>query len=168
MAETQQTRSDAEVITSYTAALDDHDIDGLLATLSDDIELTWVPVGTFHGKAEVRSALEELFTAFPDFSRPESQRIVSDDRAALEYQASGTFEGGPFAGLEPTGNKGTIDVCEFMELANGRIVRSTVYWDGMQMARELGVMPAEGSPGDKAMTALINLTSKAKKRLQQR
>lgn len=162
----EEQRSADEIADDFARAVDQHDVEKVLSLCSPDVELMWLPVGTFHGVDEVRQQLQELYTAFPDFSRPTDRRHVAGDSVVLEYHATGTFEGGPFAGLEPTGKRGRVLVCEVIEVSNGKVVRAASYWDGMQMARELGIMPAEGSVGDRAMSTVINFASRAKKTLR--
>lgn len=155
-----------EIVDEFVRAFNERDVDGVMALVAADAEMTWIPVGRFSGAAAIRKEMDELLTAFPDFTRTPGERHVAGNTVTIQYQASGTFDGGPFAGLEPTGKQGTIDVCDVITIEDGKVAESTVYWDGMQMARELGLMPAEGSTGDKAFSAVVNFATRAKKRLK--
>ncbi len=159
--------ADAEkTVDEFVHAFNERDLDAAMSMVADDAEMTWIPVGTFNGAAAIRTEMGELFTAFPDIVRTAGERHVAGDTVTIQYKTSGTFEGGPFAGIEPTGAQATVDVCDVITVQDGKIVKSTVYWDGMQMARELGVLPAEGSTSEKAMTTVINFATRARKRLK--
>src|ERR687897_1054614 len=56
------------------------------------------------GTDEMRSFFHDLFDAFPDFKLEILDLVVDDDRAAVRWRATGTFNGSrSFQGPEPTG-----------------------------------------------------------------
>lgn len=155
-----------DVVDQYAAAFNDHDVDAMLALYTDDCEMLWQPVGLFRGKDECGDELTALLTAFPDIERSEKARHVADGVVTCETHVTGTFSGGPFAGFQPNGQAGGVDSCEVLTITDGRISRTAIYWDGMQMAHELGLMPDDDSLAGKAMTSMINLASTARRRLR--
>lgn len=156
---TEELRSFAERINQV---VDDHDVDALMEMCANDIILTWLPVGTYNGKGEVREQWEELFTAFPDFARDAEIIALDKDTIVMRSVATGTFSGGPFAGYEPTGAAGQVRVMDVNHLKNGKIHRMESYWDGLEMARSLGVMPGEGSVADRVARSATNAITKAR------
>ena len=52
-------------------------------------------------------------------------------------------------------------VAEFYQLRQGKITRLHAYYDTATMMRQLGVLPARGSSGERAMNALMGLSAKA-------
>jgi hypothetical protein len=44
----------------------------------------------------------------------------------------------------------------------GRIVENTVYYDGLTFARQIGMLPRQGSAADRAMLAAFNAATKAR------
>lgn len=149
-------------IESYCEAINDHDISAILELSTDQISITWIPVQTFDGKGSVREALEELFTAFPDFAREDEIVAVDGNCVVLKGVATGTFTGGPFVGYEPTGAAGQVRILECVTLKGSHVDRIETYWDGMEMARNLGLLPDADSLGDRLAKGATNLVTKAK------
>lgn len=152
------------VIERYQARLDARDIEGLLALQAPDATMMWLPVGTFTGRDAIRGALEMLFTAFPDFERTKDSMISQGNTVALEFTATGTFTGGPFDGYQPTGASGEVIGSELITVDDDGMIMSTrTYWDGMQMARELGLMPDEDSILDRGLHGALNVMTRARR-----
>lgn len=164
MAEETPTGLD-DLIRTYDERLNAHDVEGVLELCTDDVTLIW-PIDVFEGKAEMRGALEQLFRAFPDFKRENDTVFATGDHAALEFRASGTFEGGPFGGYEPTGRGGSLHGAELVTVRDGALARIRVYYDQMEFAREVGLLPEEGSPGERAMAGMINAVTKVRQRIR--
>ena len=77
---------------------------------------------------------------------------------------TGTFTGGPFQGILPTGRRAEIRGADVMEISGGLIQHNTIYYDGAAFARQIGMLPSRGSRADRALLAALN----AKSRLTQR
>jgi hypothetical protein len=48
---------------------------------------------------------------------------------------------------------------------NDKVVTNTVYYDGAEYGRQIGMLPARDSAADRAMTAAFNGATRLKKRL---
>jgi hypothetical protein len=82
---------------------------------------------------------------------------------------SGTFDGGPlFNGVEATGGHVQMRGCDVLEIRDGKIVRNTAYQDGLEIARNLGMMPPQDSAGERAMIAAFNGMTKVKRAVRGR
>lgn len=55
-----------------------------------------------------------------------------------------------------------------MTIEAGRLRRNTIYYDGLTFARQIGMLPREGSSADKAITAAFNAATDVRSRLLQR
>lgn len=56
------------------------------------------------GEADLRAFFEEVFTALPDLQFTTEQiHDVHENTAVGQWRLCGTFSGGPFQGIEPTG-----------------------------------------------------------------
>ena len=120
------------------------------------------------GHDAVRAFFRELFAAFPDFTMTLG-RIVADDTAAVvQWHAAGTFTGGPFQGIAPTGRRVEIRGVDVMEIADGLIQYSTIYYDGATFARQIGLLPALGSRADQALLAAFNAKTTVSQRARDR
>ena len=128
----------------------------------------FVAIGQYHGREAIRGFFQELFTAFPVF-RIEVERIVADDRTAVvQWEASGEFTGGPFIGIEPTGRHADVRGVDVMEIEGGRVRHNTIYYDGNTFARQIGMLPREGSIADKAVLTGFNTVTKLRAKIRER
>lgn len=90
---------------AHSKAEDAHDLDGLVATLTDDCvyEFPWTG-HRWEGHEGARRFYTELLTAFPDITF-DLQDIVIGPQGVYEYaRVGGTFSA-PWLGQEPTGEK---------------------------------------------------------------
>jgi hypothetical protein len=79
---------------------------------------------------------------------------------------TGTFSGeARFEGAIATGAKIDITGCDVLTVRDGKIVHNDAYMNGMQMARQLGVFPPQGSGQEKAMIGAANLKTRIARKL---
>jgi hypothetical protein len=52
-----------------------------------------------------------------------------------------------------------------IEIADGKNVTNTAYYDGMAFAREIGLLPAQDSGAERAMKGAVNAVTKARRAL---
>jgi steroid delta-isomerase-like uncharacterized protein len=130
----------------------------------------WEPgsLDVLHGVAEltVPADLEAwfgaLFTAFPDFTFEVLDVIASDEKAAVHWHATGTFDGSAkFEGLLPNGNSVDVQGCDVLTVRDGKVVRNDAFLNGAEMMRQLGALPPAGAPPEKGLTALLNAKTQA-------
>lgn len=119
---------------------------------------------TVRGRAELVEWFRRLFASAPDW-RIEVENVLDDgDRqAVVQWRATGTFDGEPFQGIEPTGRRielRGVDVVRFD--TDGKVEDNTIYYDGAEFARQLGLLPPRGSGGDRAMLAIFNAATRVK------
>ncbi|MBI2568422.1 MAG: ester cyclase [Candidatus Schekmanbacteria bacterium] len=93
---------------------------------------------------EAGLAVAQMFAnAFPD-GRIEIRRgYVQGDVAICEFRATGTFDG-ELMGIAPTGKHVEINVCNVLELRDGKIYREREYMDMLTMFEQLGVLARPG------------------------
>jgi steroid delta-isomerase-like uncharacterized protein len=146
-------------------AFNDGDLDRASSLAADDFELVDVPAGqTFEGPEGLREWLGTFRTAFPD-SRAEVVEVLSDgDRVATEHIGRGTHEGElaiPAGTIPATGRTIELTFGEFYDFRDGKLIGMRAYYDTTTLMRQLGLMPAAGSSGEKAMTTVMGLGVKA-------
>ena len=130
----------------------------------DDI----VPFGIFRGPDEIRGFFDELFAAVPD-AETIVDRVIADDRTAVvQYRMRGNFTGGRFQGLDAPGKPVEIRGADIIEVENGRITRNTAFSDGLDFARQIGMLPPQGSGVEKALYGAFNGMNKLKTTLEDR
>src|SRR5207248_11309921 len=128
-----------------------------------------VPLRVLRGSEELRQFFLGLFAAIPDLETTYEVAAASDDAAVVQWRMSGTFNGSaPFEGVEPTGKHVELRGCDVMRVENDRIVHNTAYYDGMDFARQVGMMPAQDSAGERAMIGSFNAVTRVRSRLNKR
>lgn len=160
--------SPSSVANQIFDALKGQDLDAVMALEHPDVVDDFVVLGRLEGRQAVRDFFSGLFAAFPDF-RIEMLDVVGDDtRAVVQWHAHGTFTGAPFQGIHATGRSVDLRGCDVMTFDEGRLRSNTIYYDGLTFARQIGLLPREGSAADRAITAAFNAGTDVRARLAQR
>ncbi|HLY49372.1 MAG TPA: ester cyclase [Solirubrobacteraceae bacterium] len=160
-----QASSGVDVTRRYFEALARHDLEAATAH--------WSPGGIDRiagqegliAPAGVKEYFTGLFRAFPDF-RFEILDIIGDgERIAVRWRAQATFAGpGQFQGFEPNGAQVEIEGCDVLTVRDGLIQHNDGYFDGGEVARQLGFLPPAGSPAEVRLARLANLRTRVHKR----
>jgi steroid delta-isomerase-like uncharacterized protein len=146
---------------AYFDAVGARDVDAMAAC--------WEPgcIDELHGLASLRAPegvkewFANTFRAVPDFQMEVLDLIASDDKVAVRWHMTGTFSGDArFEGAIATGEKIDITGCDVLTVRDGKIVHNDAYMNGMQMARQLGVFPPQGSGQERAMIGAANLKTR--------
>lgn len=152
----QATTSPRQVAKEYFATLKTHDLEAIQAFLAPDVVDDFIPLGKLQGRGMVRDFFEELFGAFPDFDLDVQSIVAEEQHAVVQWRATGTFKGTPFQGIHATGRSVQLQGCDAMRFEDGKLKHNTVYFDGLDFSRQIGMLPREGSSADRAMTAAFN------------
>jgi steroid delta-isomerase-like uncharacterized protein len=127
------------------AAWDNHDAKGFADLFADRFVINDVaipqPITDRDGAV---AYAQSWFTAFPDMSVKQTNRVVSDDAVASEVEFTGTNTGPMMmAGKEvpPTGRAVTGTGTYFARLRDGKIVEFNSHPDIANMMMQLGFMP---------------------------
>jgi len=150
------TATPREVATTLFESVNRHDLDSLTALNHADVVADFVAVGVFEGVTAVRGFFTELFAAIPDFALEVLGLVCDDEHAVVQWQATGRFTGSPFQGVHATGRNIELRGVDIMSSEQGKLKHNTIYYDGLAFARQIGMLPREGSRSDKAMTATFN------------
>ena len=152
---------------TFRVLFDERDLSDARRFWSDDTVDHFLAAGqSVRGAEALAQWFGELFAAVPDFRMEILNTFDDGDRqATVEWHAVGTFTGGPFLGIEANGRRieiRGIDVFRFD--ADGKVEENTIYYDGAEFARQVGMLPPRDSAADRAVLAAFN----AKTRLAQR
>ena len=107
---------------------------------------------------------EDTFAALPDLhTRGHLDRRAGRRRlrALAAHRAPTTALS---RGSRATGKPIELDGIDHFVLRDGRIVSNFVVFDQMQYSRQLGILPAQDSVGDKAMKAAFNAARRCSRR----
>jgi steroid delta-isomerase-like uncharacterized protein len=138
------------------AAVSRHDLEAMRAIYAPDLVDDFVPIGVFEGREAVVGFFTEWFAAFPD-DRMEVLDVACDgETAVVEWRGTGTFSGGTFQGRHPTGRQVGFRGCDVLRFEAGQLKSNTIYIDGLAFARQIGLLPREGSVADRLFEASFN------------
>jgi steroid delta-isomerase-like uncharacterized protein len=115
------------------------------------------------GTEEIIAFFRELFAAMPDAETTVTRVVAGETQAVVEWRMTGNFTGGPFQGIDPTGRRIEIRGLDLLELENDQIVGNTAYYDGMTVARQIGLMPPANSSAENAMKSAFNASTKVRR-----
>ncbi len=127
------------------AAWEAHDAEGFANIFAADFVLNDVGMPQpITDKDGARAYAQAWFTAFPDMSVKQANRVASDDAVAAEVQFTGTNSGPMMmAGKEipPTGKSVIGRGAYFARVQDGKVVEFNSYPDIAGMLMQLGFMP---------------------------
>jgi steroid delta-isomerase-like uncharacterized protein len=118
------------------------------------------------GRDGVSEFVEMTATALPDFSvtetappylRPGTARVLSP------YRMTGTMRG-PMNGFAPTGRTIAVAGVDDWTFRNGKLCRYTSHYDTLEIARQLGIMPAVGSRAERLMMRVQHAQARVQRR----
>jgi steroid delta-isomerase-like uncharacterized protein len=156
-------RSPVEVFrTLFAEVLNRRDADALVPYWSEDIAEHF-PTGTYRGASAVRDYFAEMFAAIPDFHIDALDIAGEGEKVFVRWRATGTFTGEAWMGIEPTGTRLELYGIDCFTYRNGRVVENFVVFDQMSFARQIGMLPPDGSPLDRAMRAAFNAQTRARR-----
>jgi steroid delta-isomerase-like uncharacterized protein len=163
----RKTRTPEEAARSYFEAISARDADAMAAHWHAEGIDDLVPVGILRGPDEIRRFLAESFGAVPD-AETVVEGIVADGRnVVVRWRMTGTFAGGPFQGIEPTGKRIEMRGCDvFRFTEDGKLDTNTIYYDGAEFARQLGMLPPRDSAADRLTLAAFNAKTRLARRLR--
>jgi steroid delta-isomerase-like uncharacterized protein len=128
-------------VDALLAAWNEGDLDGLDAFLDPDtVRIAPTSVGSnANNLAELKQIITEFRSSFPDARVTIHDLTFQGDRAFAEWTFEGTNTGqGTFPA---TGRPVRFEGSSFHRYAGGKLVEEKVYFDGMEMMSQLGMIP---------------------------
>ena len=158
------TRRASELMREAFEAIAAKDLDALEQVWDENSTDVFLALGLeVTGRPALRAFFAETFQALPDMHFTIEDVHDVDERTAVgQWRMQGTFSGGRFQGIEPTGRPIDIRGIDVMRFEDGVLRHNDVYYDGMSFARQIGVLPPADSAPDRAMIAGFNALTKAK------
>jgi glyoxylase-like metal-dependent hydrolase (beta-lactamase superfamily II)/predicted ester cyclase len=141
----------------YFEAIGAHDLDAAVAMWADggrenvrgQVDVT-APEG-------VRMFIGDILGALPDLRCEIVATTTEEDRCALQWRFSGTFAGpGGFGGITPTGSPVVLEGIDLLTVRDGLIQANDAFTDSMTFARQIGMMPPQGSSAEQRMMGAFN------------
>lgn len=154
-------RSPEVVVADFFEAMAHRDVEALMQMVSDDIVEDLPGVGVVTGVVEERAFLTALFASFPDLTTEVTRVTAAGRVVAVEWRRRATFTGRPWQGLPASGKSFESSGAAFVEVDGGLVTRVTVYTDSAQVGRGIGVLPPEGSAGERVAVAMFSMRVRA-------
>jgi steroid delta-isomerase-like uncharacterized protein len=129
------------LLNQITEAENFHDVEKLIALVTDDIvieDVPFVPYGmVMKGKKDgVRQGYAFFFEAAPDYKIEPKSWVTSNRSFASEWVLTATQKG-DFPSIPALGKRFSIRGCSFGEFENGKIKGRRDYWDYASLAKQL-------------------------------
>jgi steroid delta-isomerase-like uncharacterized protein len=148
---------------SYFDALARRDVEGMMEHWKEDGVVDLVPLGILRGHEEIAAFFTEMFAAFPDAEMTVTRVAAGQNEVAVEWRMTAHFTGTPFQGVEATGRPVELRGVDMIEIADGKIVTNTAYYDGMAFARGAGLLPPQDSGAERAMKSAVNAATRLRR-----
>ena len=125
------------------------DLEGCLATYSEDAVVKLPGAPAFQGKEAIRAAWQMYMAALPDEHPTAIRHLEDGDTVVTEWTSEATHQGPltmPTGEMLPaTGKKITTSGVTVQEIRDGKVVRQVFYFDNAEFLQQLGLMPSMGS-----------------------
>ena len=152
-----RTPGPGKVARAYFEALADRDPQGMASFWAPGGIENIAPLGRPLGVPdEMVAFFTETFAAMPDMRFEVLDVVAARNQAAVRWHATGTFCGGPFQGIEPTGARVELEGIDMLTIEDGKIVRNDAYYDSGAFARAVGLLPPQESTTERRMAAAFN------------
>ena len=147
--------------------LNSHDVEPL-RRLWTDATVERFPSGTVRGSDEIAAYFRMVFAAIPDFHMDIVAVAESGEDVFVHWHLTGTHSGEQFEGIEATGRAVALDGMDHFVIRDGTVASNFVVFDQMQFARQIGMLPDDGTPADRATKAAFNAKTKLLARVRDR
>lgn len=139
-----------EFVDSWFAAWNSHDVERVLALMTDDIVYvdSLRAAEPMRGHDEVREFIEEFWRGFPDYTVELLDRpLIARDspRASFRWRGKGTNSGPIAPGVPPTGKRFEHLGADFHEYRDSKVAQLQILFDKLDPLRDLGLLPDWGA-----------------------
>jgi glyoxylase-like metal-dependent hydrolase (beta-lactamase superfamily II) len=94
----------------------------------------------------------------PDLQMEVLSTTTEGERCGVQWRATGTFAGpGGFAGVDPTGDRLTLEGFDLLSISDGLIQSNEAFSDSTSFLRQIGAAPPPESPAERRLMGAINL-----------
>jgi steroid delta-isomerase-like uncharacterized protein len=90
------------------------------------------------GPTAYRRQVERFLAGLPDLKFAVDETISEGDKLVVSWTITGTHRG-EFLGVPPTNKKVTFSGITINQIADGKVLESTVIWDGLGLLKQFGI-----------------------------
>lgn len=159
--------SNVDVARWVIDVINSHDVTPLRERGWADDVVERFPDRTCRGKDELAAYFAGLFAALPDAHMEVVEAFGEGENVFLRWRLTGTHTGDSFNGIDATGKRVELDGMDQFVIRDGKVVSNFVVFDQMEVARQLGLLPPDGSPPDRALKAAFNAKTKVAEAIRQ-
>jgi len=135
---TQLDPANAAVLQRHVSAETVFDMEGTLATLTEDCVFEDVPTGEiYRGREGVRSYYREWWEAFGNVPSSSRLYVPAGDRLIVETRFVGTHRGS-YRNTAPTGRSIDLPVAIFISFRDGLMAGERFYYDRATLFAQIG------------------------------
>lgn len=156
----------AQLVRSIMAAISARDM-GPVRTSYAPTATVRFPDRTVTGPDEIITYFDGLFAALPDVELKPLYTATEGDTVFARWHMTGTHTGAAWSGVEPTGASIELDGIDHFTIRDGVVESEFVVFDQMTVGRAMGLLPPDGSAGDKALKAAFNIKTKVAEAVKQ-
>ena len=139
--------------------LNAQDLASLRPFWTDDT-VEYFPDATCRGADEIAAYFSDKFAAIDGFHLHVLAIAESGDNVLVHWRMTGRHTG-VLLGVAATGRTIELDGCDHFVLRDGKVLTNTVVFDQMAFARQVGLLPPDGSAADKGLKAAFNAKTRA-------
>jgi predicted ester cyclase len=99
----------------------------------------WHTTPEVKGPEGIKQTFTTMRTAFPDYQEKIERMVAEGDMVAVFYTLTGTFKGGKYGDIAPTGKKFTVSYATLSRFEKGKQVEAWPYGDSLTWYRQLGI-----------------------------
>jgi steroid delta-isomerase-like uncharacterized protein len=158
--------TNTEVALKVFEAINAHDTAAMREVWAPGVKERF-PDKTCHGPDELAAHFEDLFAAMPDLRMEAKDSVESGETVFVRWVLTGHHTGAPFSGIERTGAAIELDGMDQFTIRDGKVAENFVVFDQMEVGRQLGLLPPDGSAADRALKAAFNAKTKVVETIRQ-
>ncbi len=109
----------------------------------------------------VRDFIGSLIEAMPDMRMEVLDTTTEGERCAVQWKITGTFAGpGSMSGVAPTGDPVALEGVDVLSVRDGKVQANEAFPDGLGFARQIGLMPPQGSTAEQGLMGAFNMKTR--------
>ncbi len=165
---TQSEQLASQTLARWYQAWNAHNVHAISELMTDDVryEDPSAPDAVMHGRAPVEEYVRAGLAAIPDLSLEKLEEWVTPGGRVIAswFRFSGTFSA-PLTSpglpsLAPTGRPVELFGMDRSEIRDGKLARHQIFWDMVELGRQIGAFPKRGTRADRLSRRLQQLTAR--------
>jgi predicted ester cyclase len=146
------TTTSTDVVLAAIDAINRRDIPGLRACWSAGVQERF-PTGECDGPDAIAAYFQAAFDAMPDLHLAIQGSAEQGESVFVRWHMTGHHTGAAWNGVAASGKRVELDGIDHFVVRDGEVVSNFVVFDQIQFGRSVGLMPPDGSAGDRALKA---------------